>query len=590
MQCGRSRHRGRAVRFSSLLILVGLSACVTANTGEAELTWPQRVAGVGVIATTLVLWERCPKVVDVLHRIVTHDTPRARDLHGMLTLKRTGGDPAVVSMRLWSVSWVPFPLGPIFLPMVGRPYALGTPIPVVEPGHVGGGEHTWHAGHQQFLFEAVKSGFVDIEANVDPDPEVPEGDGRPTKTVKFTVVVPEVRRIYIADKSDWSRDLDWKEVLLSSDPLRVVIEVTPPITVPEDLPCSLRARTRGTQVPGHGTAPFGVDVPVTPANATIAPGGRRIHVTVSPAELSRLRVTTQGSDSTDEFVTADLVDNTNPRLRSPGSNRNDGDLVDPGWRGRGWVQRGKARSTVRSRWDAAQDGNSRATPPEGSVNLSFMKAAGVELVEVELQGVPSESRMIQNQADFLYYSGHGLHSDPPGVGAGVGVPVERGASLKVMDATGSAPYILSPNAIGQEWKQDLKQVFFSGCAVLDIKDYNNNYRGAEHTDSPGEKWVTTGPKVLHGYNATAPLDDNVGNPQYTATIFAKYAMYLRQGQTEAQAWGNANKDMGNQPPDNTVAAGRAWNACCIDLRPTPAEYWYFDKAAGYVWKKVPAPW
>ena len=50
-------------------------------------------------------------------------------------------------------------------------------------------------------------------------------------------------------------------------------------------------------------------------------------------------------------------------------------------------------------------------------------------------------------------------------------------------------------------------VIFSTCSILDINDYNNNYRWepVEHNLSPGKSWEAVGPSVLLGYNY-APAD------------------------------------------------------------------------------------
>src|SRR5207248_1312687 len=71
-------------------------------------------------STALIVWKGCSRDIQILHRIVTHDTPRARDLHGKLTIRATGGDPATI--RILRVSRWPVP--------ILRQYTLGTPIAV----------------------------------------------------------------------------------------------------------------------------------------------------------------------------------------------------------------------------------------------------------------------------------------------------------------------------------------------------------------------------------------------------------------------------------------------------------------------------
>ncbi len=87
-----------------------------------------------------------------------------------------------------------------------------------------------------------------------------------------------------------------------------------------------------------------------------------------------------------------------------------------------------------------------------------------------------------NQADYFYFSGHGSH------------------------ATGVLQGGFSATDVIGYWDKDLECVIISGCSVLDINDYNNNYDGEAHTRSPGKEWEGTGPAVLLGYNYYAPTD------------------------------------------------------------------------------------
>ena len=125
-------------------------------------------------------------------------------------------------------------------------------------------------------------------------------------------------------------------------------------------------------------------------------------------------------------------------------------------------------------------------PPNSIPSESFFKAAGCEVVSAEYGGVRSSRRQIMNQADYFYYSGHGLHlykSVDPGYG---------------------------PETVNGHWNKDLKCVIFSACSILDINDYNNNYRWEpeEHNLSPGKYWEAVGPSVLLGYNYYAPADSS----------------------------------------------------------------------------------
>jgi hypothetical protein len=136
------------------------------NRGEAE------VDGEQTAEVYALLDAEEPASLTITHRIVTINTPRERDLHGKLRLKYKSGDPSIADLVL-----------------DGQPYTLGTQIPVVEPGHEGGGVHDWHSGSVALSIYGKKVGTLVVEAEVDPDPEVPEGDGRPFKNAEITINV-----------------------------------------------------------------------------------------------------------------------------------------------------------------------------------------------------------------------------------------------------------------------------------------------------------------------------------------------------------------------------------------------------------------
>ena len=176
-------------------------------------------------------------------------------------------------------------------------------------------------------------------------------------------------------------------------------------------------------------------------------------------------------------------------------------------------------------------------------------------------------RPLQDQADTFYVSGHGNHSTGQVLGGE-----------------------LSPDAVQPYWGQDIDKVIIAGCSVLDINDYNNffvgprpgggNWASSDHTASPGETWATVGPKLLMGYNAMAPLDDNVGDPNFTKDIITNY---LNSTETDdVKRWMYANRDKAIAADPNRKNGlgvsnpnGRPWNACVIDMRGDGA-YWYWD--------------
>ena len=146
----------------------------TPNTGETEIN------GSTQTDLTLCLPPEGSEVLnevtfDVTHRIVTHDTERSRDLHGLLKLFYVSGDAAAVDL-LWG----------------GNPYTLGSPIPVIETGHGGCGDHTWHDRIETFTAVPLQPGVVTLRAQVDPELECCEGDGVPTVEAEITITVVSV--------------------------------------------------------------------------------------------------------------------------------------------------------------------------------------------------------------------------------------------------------------------------------------------------------------------------------------------------------------------------------------------------------------
>ena len=173
-------------------------------------------------------------------------------------------------------------------------------------------------------------------------------------------------------------------------------------------------------------------------------------------------------------------------------------------------------------------------PPRASLSESFLRAAGCEIMVVTYGGLESNKRQIMNQADILYYSGHGFHK------------------IALLDDYG-------PSVFTNRWNRDLNCLVVSGCSILDVNDYNNNFAldPEDHVASPGKLWENVGPNVMLGYNYYAPADDG-GVPARVA-----HAWVMRRGLLgDVDAWMEAN------------AVNRAWNACAIVKG---QKYVYFEK-------------
>lgn len=178
-------------------------------------------------------------------------------------------------------------------------------------------------------------------------------------------------------------------------------------------------------------------------------------------------------------------------------------------------------------------------PWTGSATDENLKMGGTAYVEVQgpaAKGVPQSTKgLVQEQADWFYYSGHGLH-DPETIGAG------------------------SP-ASAMDWHKGMNTVFIAGCSILDINNYNKRKHedtGVKPTNSPGLTWSLTGPKHFLGYNWTAPVDNQDGDAFTTSKIIAECLSYIKGGMTPEDSWMLANLHA-----KNVNGKATSTNACAI---------------------------
>lgn len=161
----------------------------------------------------------CTEDIPVTHRIVTVNTPRARDLTGVLRLNLKQGDASALEITY-----------------NGNAYALGTDIPVKETGHWGCGVHDWHTGTETFGFKGKKGGDVVLEAVVDPDAD-DGGDGQPNQ--KLTITVHVIKVTFKAKPSATalpyaiSAKTDWDEQEAATTKQQITVETDPPEYAPQ---------------------------------------------------------------------------------------------------------------------------------------------------------------------------------------------------------------------------------------------------------------------------------------------------------------------------------------------------------------------
>ena len=217
------------------------------------------------------------------------------------------------------------------------------------------------------------------------------------------------------------------------------------------------------------------------------------------------------------------------------SNRQDSDIFDQSAGGRLY---GRARGVG--------EGNPYAAIPEGALNRKTIQAGGMASLVAFAGDISSPSVLCQQQADVIYYSGHGSHD------------------------TAQLCGVAWPSDISNRW-HDVDTVAIAGCSVLDIDNIAGRVDPdrADPAASPGRKWfAASGANILLGYCWTAPLDSRGG------TDIAAEWCANRQSAGDVEAWMQAND----------CRSGH--NACAIKkLTDSSVEYHYFQKRARVYWTR-----
>ena len=234
------------------------------------------------------------------------------------------------------------------------------------------------------------------------------------------------------------------------------------------------------------------------------PYGQEIKM-VDPPEQSMDDVQIQvhmSGDNTAEVTTYD-------HATTAGSNYQDSEAIEMGLTGH--KKRGRAR-----------DKNWEMTTPTLPTMLRFLKAAGVEKKKVFDPTNPSVKHElpVKNQADILYYSGHGSSAS--------------GGLLSCWDKT---PVLVSDIVPSVNWHEDLDYFIIAGCAVLH-PDPTNGFAWGNATLKAG---ILNG---LCGYYASAPSDGG-GKSVEVAKAFAAFLTSqqppIYSGNRVLDAWLEANR-------------------------------------------------
>jgi hypothetical protein len=207
--------------------------------------------------------------------------------------------------------------------------------------------------------------------------------------------------------------------------------------------------------------------------------------------------------------------------------------------------------------------NLKASPPRLETSKSYLRAGGAARIQAKLKGTDIEAEsLVQNQADALYYSGHG---------------VSRG------DLDGRAFFLNNPeptslaDLVGQ-WNGDLDLIIISGCAICNINNWVANPIYFPPTFGPGVGYFpgidlenVMGSGFAVGYASAGPSDRSG-----TDRIVSEFMDKKNQIGVFA-AWRAAN------------ASNLAWNASAIMKG---VKYGYFKKTSFmgfniHEWTEVP---
>jgi len=215
------------------------------------------------------------------------------------------------------------------------------------------------------------------------------------------------------------------------------------------------------------------------------------------------------------------------------------------------------------RWRGIAWGNGDQTLNRPPANLDYFRAAGYEPARVEVVDYPDvtpDEFFIQNQADVLFYLGHGNHD-------------QNFVYLEGADTRGE------PKDINDYWTEGLQTVILFGCSVLDINDMNGWW---SNTVSPGKAWVALpGPQTWLGFQHYAPV---VGDPDERGeTALYALAPGHATGKSWVEAWRRATS--GEITPNKFVGA--------VAIEEFNYHYWkeYCYPIIGcrrYTWEVVPS--
>jgi len=206
-------------------------------------------------------------------------------------------------------------------------------------------------------------------------------------------------------------------------------------------------------------------------------------------------------------------------------------------------------------WDGSSSvisrGRASRLPEDLPLGIDSVRYAGWRPSLLTLGTTVTIPINVPDQANFFYYSGHGLHQT---------------GKLLIDDTIKGGQKDAGADDV--EWQDGLEVVIIAGCSILDINNYNNNWRIGYTPPAgwkPGDAWSQTGPQVFLGYNWFAPLD--LQNGEYAAANIIQSWIQNREGYGDVHSWMQANNN----------SNGR--NASAIDASQGTGNrvYWYWHR-------------
>ena len=292
------------------------------------------------------------------------------------------------------------------------------------------------------------------------------------------------------DNDDYVRvNTDPEEVMGATDSIgRLVIEFQPEMKDMKKFPYTVEARRSGNSTGKYvlfrpGANNDGVEL--------VENTKLRIPININDSNFKdnlEATMTEENDEIKGEFAVFDL--GIGEGLLGQKSNRNDGIAMANKALKSGGISRGEfwLKSEIEDKHLKDR------TRPYAVDSCSAMNHGGVFIIQWRAGGAFTRT-LFRQQADIIYYSGHGHHA------TGNIHCLEEGRDV-------------TKNGTEFDWSEDVDTAIFSACSVIDFN--NSGKLTSPGMDSPALEWINNGAKHYLGYRSAAP-EDQVGDLPVTYT-------------------------------------------------------------------------